>query len=142
MVVSSALVSYAGATSTISAETMCKPSRPRRIVRSSRVDQPPVSGVPVAGAKAGSMESIYTYQLALQDGYTMRFGGTYVDGEIDGLVAYRLTYFLDDAIRACRQFGPQVSDRTYGKRGWGNNIPMVSISRASMRWNPDASSFV
>ena len=66
MVVSSALVSYAGATSTISAETMCKPSRPRRIVRSSRVDQPPVSGVPVAGAKAGSMESIYTYQLALR----------------------------------------------------------------------------
>ena len=26
------------------------PSRPRRIVRSSRVDQPPVSGGPVAGA--------------------------------------------------------------------------------------------
>jgi len=29
------------------------------MVRNSRVDQPPVSGVPVAGAKAGSMESIY-----------------------------------------------------------------------------------
>lgn len=56
--VSSAFVSYAGATSTISAETIWRPSRPRRIVRSSRVDQPPVSGVPVAGAKAGSIESI------------------------------------------------------------------------------------
>lgn len=58
IVVSSALVSYAGATSTISAETMKRPSSPRRIVRNSRVDQPPVSGVPVAGANAGSMESI------------------------------------------------------------------------------------
>lgn len=50
MVVCSALVSYAGATSTISAAMMLMPSRPRRMVRSSRVDQPPVSGVPVAGA--------------------------------------------------------------------------------------------
>src|SRR6266851_6477617 len=58
MVVSSAFVSYAGATSTISAETICSPSKPRKIVRSSRVDQPPVSGVPVAGANAGSSESI------------------------------------------------------------------------------------
>lgn len=50
IVVSSALVSYAGATSTISAPTKLSPSRPRTIVRSSRVVQPPVSGVPVAGA--------------------------------------------------------------------------------------------
>lgn len=28
------------------------------MVRNSRVDHPPVSGVPVAGAKAGSIESI------------------------------------------------------------------------------------
>jgi hypothetical protein len=56
---SSAFVSYAGATSTRSAETIFKPSRPLKIVRSSRVDQPPVSGVPVAGANAGSMESIF-----------------------------------------------------------------------------------
>lgn len=47
---SSALVSYAGATSTMSAPIKFNPSRPRMIVRSSRVDQPPVSGVPVAGA--------------------------------------------------------------------------------------------
>lgn len=47
---SSALVSYAGATSTMSAPIKFNPSRPRIIVRSSRVDQPPVSGVPVAGA--------------------------------------------------------------------------------------------
>jgi hypothetical protein len=53
MVVSSALVSYAGATSTISAPMKLTPSRPRRMVRSSRVDQPPVSGVPVAGATVG-----------------------------------------------------------------------------------------
>src|SRR5712671_2427045 len=59
MVVSSAFVSYAGATSTISADTMYRPSNPRKIVRSSRVDHPPVSGVPVAGANAGSIESIY-----------------------------------------------------------------------------------
>jgi hypothetical protein len=58
MVVSSAFVSYAGATSTISAETMWSPSKPRKMVRNSRVDQPPVSGVPVAGANAGSIESI------------------------------------------------------------------------------------
>jgi len=50
MVVSSALVSYAGATSTMSAAMKLMPSSPRRMVRSSRVDQPPVSGVPVAGA--------------------------------------------------------------------------------------------
>jgi len=50
IVVCSALVSYAGATSTISAATKLMPSSPRRMVRSSRVDQPPVSGVPVAGA--------------------------------------------------------------------------------------------
>lgn len=38
------------ATSTMSAAMMLSPSRPLRMVRSSRVDQPPVSGVPVAGA--------------------------------------------------------------------------------------------
>lgn len=42
----------------MSADTMCSPSRPRMIARNSRVDQPPVSGVPVAGANAGSIESI------------------------------------------------------------------------------------
>lgn len=52
MVVCSAFVSYAGATSTMSAAMRLMPSRPRRMVRSSRVDQPPVSGVPVAGATA------------------------------------------------------------------------------------------
>ena len=61
IVVDSAFASYAGATSTISAETMRRPSRPLRMVRSSLVDHPPVSGVPVAGAKAGSIESIYVY---------------------------------------------------------------------------------
>lgn len=38
--------------------TKFKPSKPRMIVLSSRVDQPPVSGVPVAGAKAGSRVSM------------------------------------------------------------------------------------
>lgn len=50
MVVSSAFVSYAGATSTMSQAMKLMPSRPRMMVLSSRVDQPPVSGVPVAGA--------------------------------------------------------------------------------------------
>lgn len=50
MVVCSAFVSYAGATSTISAAIRLTPSRPLMMVRSSLVLQPPVSGVPVAGA--------------------------------------------------------------------------------------------
>ena len=37
----------------MSAAMKFMPSRPRRMVRSSRVDQPPVSGVPVAGATVG-----------------------------------------------------------------------------------------
>ena len=41
-------LSYTGATSTTSAPTTCKPFRPSRIVRSSRVLQPPGSEVPVA----------------------------------------------------------------------------------------------
>lgn len=44
------------ATSTISAAMRLIPSRPLRMVRSSRVDQPPVSGVPVAGATDGDDE--------------------------------------------------------------------------------------
>lgn len=50
LTVSSAFVSYAGATSTISAATKLMPSRPLMMVLNSLVDQPPVSGVPVAGA--------------------------------------------------------------------------------------------
>lgn len=57
MVECSAFVSYAGATSTISAPIKLRPSRPRMIVRSSRVDQPPVSGVPVAGATVFRVDS-------------------------------------------------------------------------------------
>jgi len=60
MVDSSALVSYAGATSTMSAPTKFRPSRPRMMVRSSRVDQPPVSGVPVAGASVPVSKSYKT----------------------------------------------------------------------------------
>jgi hypothetical protein len=41
-------LSYTGATSTTSAPTTCKPDRPSRIDRSSRVLQPPGSDVPVA----------------------------------------------------------------------------------------------
>lgn len=84
MVVSSALVSYAGygtyvslayvvhteislakqgkagltATSTISAAIRFSSSKPLRMVLSSLVDHPPVSGVPVAGANAGSRVSM------------------------------------------------------------------------------------
>jgi hypothetical protein len=47
-VVVSPRVSYAGATSTTSAPTTWRPLRPSRTARSSRVDQPPGSGVPVA----------------------------------------------------------------------------------------------
>ena len=99
MVVSSAFVSYAGATSTISAETMCNPSRPRKMVRNSRVDHPPVSGVPVAGANAGSIESICIRQA--ESACSTGKQRTYVDGEIDWLVANRLTDLLDDPRRTC-----------------------------------------
>ena len=121
MVVSSALVSYAGATSTISAETMCRPSRPRKMVRNSRVDQPPVSGVPVAGANAGSIESIcisrdaklrntpHTVQISgfcrrhLQSASSEPESGkvTHINGEIDRLVANCLADLLDDPRRTC-----------------------------------------
>jgi hypothetical protein len=59
IVVSSALVSYAGATSTISVAIRLMPSRPRMMVRSSRVVQPPVSGVPVAGATGSSCQAAH-----------------------------------------------------------------------------------
>ena len=71
IVVSSAFVSYAGATSTMSAPTSCRPSRPLIIARSSRVDHPPVSGVPVAGANAGSNESTIPSQFI----FLLRGGG-------------------------------------------------------------------
>ena len=46
--------SYAGETSTTSAETTLLPARPRRIPSSSREVRPPASGVPGPGACAGS----------------------------------------------------------------------------------------
>lgn len=85
----------------MSAETMCRPSRPLRIVRSSRVDQPPVSGVPVAGAKAGSIESIWGCILARS--WCEGEGEAYVNGEVDGLVADGLADFLDDTVRTCER---------------------------------------
>ena len=52
--------SYAGATSTTSAPTMVMPSSPRSRCSSSRLLRPPISGVPVPGAKAGSRTSTST----------------------------------------------------------------------------------
>lgn len=113
MVVSSALVSYAGATSTISAETMCRPSSPLRIVRSSRVDQPPVSGVPVAGANAGSMESIWTSVRASQCPPSRRSGnGTHVDGEIHRLISHGVADFLYDTIGSYTGAEGKINERT------------------------------
>lgn len=105
IVVNSAFVSYAGATSTMSAETMWRPSKPLKIVRNSRVDHPPVSGVPVAGAKAGSIESIcvLSYEIAsrkLPARIIHLIRTTHIDGEINGLVADDLADLLDDPIRA------------------------------------------
>ena len=48
------LASYCGATSTTSPETMSSPTSPRKSSSASRVVKPPISGVPVPGAKAGS----------------------------------------------------------------------------------------
>ncbi len=147
MVVNSAFVSYAGATSTISAETMWRPSKPLRMVRNSRVDQPPVSGVPVAGANAGSIESICKYyDIAPRkppDSSCLLTRTTHIDGEINGLVADSLTDFLDDAIRAYvkNQDENLLHSSPYALSCTACHVPIVSISRASMRWNPDSSSF-
>lgn len=105
MVVNSAFVSYAGATSTISAETMWSPSRPLKMVRSSRVDQPPVSGVPVAGANAGSMESIYAGSLlvkSLQETKIKRNSSTYIDRQIYRQISNGFANLLYDSIGACK----------------------------------------
>ena len=89
----------------MSAEMICSPSSPRRIVRSSRVVQPPVSGVPVAGAKAGSIESIWTLKEESQEFiFTRRNDNTYVYGEIDRLVADSLSDLLYDPIRTCEWY--------------------------------------
>ena len=52
------VASYCGATSTRSPPTMSMPFSPRRIACASRVVSPPISGVPVPGAKAGSSASM------------------------------------------------------------------------------------
>jgi len=49
--------SYSGATSTTSPPTKFRLFMPRNIASASRVVRPPTSGVPVPGAKAGSIES-------------------------------------------------------------------------------------
>ena len=147
IVVNSAFVSYAGATSTISAETMWRPSKPLRMVRNSRVDQPPVSGVPVAGAKAGSIESICEYYERASRKLPNSLANpihTHIDGEIDGLVANSLANLLDDAIRAytiMNQDEKMVRPSPHSLSCTAFHVPIVSISRASMRLNPDSSSF-
>ena len=78
IVVSSALVSYAGATSTISAATKLIPSKPRMIVLSSLVDHPPVSGVPVAGASVGSRKSSNLSYKGLQIAHKLDRGYLYL----------------------------------------------------------------
>ena len=50
--------SYAGETSTTSAETKFSPERPLKTLTISLVVMPAISGVPVPGAKAGSSTSI------------------------------------------------------------------------------------
>ena len=98
MVVSSAFVSYAGATSTRSAPTRCRPSSPRTISRSSRVDQPPVSGVPVAGANAGSIVSICGAGASVRAGRRRRLSeGAHIDGHVHGVGPDSVADLFDDA---------------------------------------------
>ena len=73
--------SYAGATSTTSAETRVNEARPRRISRSSREVGPPASGVPVPGAWGG-VEDVD------------------VDGDVEGAVADALAQLLGDLVAA------------------------------------------
>lgn len=141
MVVCSALVSYAGwrenrcvsiwsslacsvevltATSTTSAPTKFSPSRPLRIVRSSRVDHPPVSGVPVAGATTHSQYS-YTTSTLLSD-LTNSQAGSRV------------------SISKLRYTGSVVPTRSRIFL-MIPSMPIVSISRASTISNPQYPSF-
>lgn len=107
IVVCSALVSYAGATSTISAATKLIPSRPRRIVRSSRVDQPPVSGVPVAGATNHHIIISLERQKSIGEKgwgkrrHTRRVQSINVNAEVDRVLGPdAVADLLDDACRA------------------------------------------
>ena len=103
MVVCSALVSYAGATSTISAATKLMPSSPRMIVRSSRVLQPPVSGVPVAGATRRGCKSGNAFEEIQEEAWrelTCRIQGINVDGKIHRLFcSHPIPDFLDNSLR-------------------------------------------
>lgn len=67
------------------------------MVRSSRVDQPPVSGVPVAGASEGVRLSSHNDQELP----TSRVQGIDIDGQIDRVLgADALADFLDDTLGA------------------------------------------
>ena len=129
----SAFVSYAGATSTMSAETIWRPSKPLRMVRSSRVDQPPVSGVPVAGAKAGSRESIYPQCEPKKKTKRLLYGLTDIDRKVDGEVPDCIADFLNDAIRTYKR--SELYDAASEERNGG--VPIESISRASILLKPD-----
>ena len=83
IVVCSAFVSYAGATSTISAAMKLMPSSPRMMVRSSRVDQPPVSGVPVAGATDAWLDHDSNAMWRAEDVLTSRIQGIDIDAQVD-----------------------------------------------------------
>lgn len=120
----------------MSADTMCSPSRPLRISRNSRVDQPPVSGVPVAGANAGSMESICGVRQRRL--WPVHAANTYIDREVDGEVAHGVSDLLHDAGDTYTAMFNTPVRCGVQRRTW--YVPRVSISRASMRWKPVASS--
>ena len=100
------------------------------MVRSSRVDQPPVSGVPVAGAKAGSRESIYPKceQTADEEAVVWFIKLTDIDRKVDGEVPDCIADFLNDTIR------PYKRSESYNAASEESNsgVPIVSISRASI----------
>jgi hypothetical protein len=82
------------------------------MVRSSRVDQPPVSGVPVAGANAGSIESIYPDREQRADSVRLE-QLTNIDRKVDGEVPDCIADFLNDTIRACKR--SELYDAASGK---------------------------
>lgn len=95
----SAFVSYAGDTSTISAPIRFRPSRPRTIVRSSRVAQPPVSGVPVPGASKSHLVVAQKVWDSQEKKLTRRIQSVNVNRQIDGVLdADFLSGFLDNAL--------------------------------------------
>lgn len=100
----------------MSAAMRLMPSRPRRMVRSSRVDQPPVSGVPVAGATIFPARQCLRVPLARDKDevrLTSRIQSIDVDTQVHGVLGPDpLSYNMSVTCSALK-VAMKVSDSTY-----------------------------